>query len=678
MRLIIGHRGAGKTSWLKVIQEAFRKKGLQALCLDLDREVERASGQTAAEIFSSKGEAAWRKWERAVFKKLAAGLAHKKSPVFIALGAGFRFSPGFKPEGSVIWLRRPTDSSGRVFFGRPRLQPEKAPLKEHQDLYKKRELYCQSRADEVFIRREGSAGLELSDSLFLGLEAFQAKGGRKAGRKTGAAPGKSLFPSVKSRPFSLRLNPEDLPKNPGLWREFLQKRLDWGIQLFELNDESADGAFAQKIRGILPDRRLLFSSQKSRRRLSALPRGKNPGKKPGKTLWSWDLSLGEPPKGASVLALHKRAAGRLGPSLGKLSAYKNHHLKLAVKIFNLRELKAAYDWQREDPQNRSFLPRSSDGRWRWFRAAFGPRMGLHFIRERETAAAADQPFFSEALHFAKALRQRQKAGSAKGPPALAAVIGHPIEFSATPAEHDDFFRRQRGIPVLSVPIKERGLTKESLGILRDLGFVFFAVTSPLKRRAFLFADRAGESARRMEAANTLILQRGKWLAFNTDIEGFSPLRELNSRGPGRLSAAVWGGGGVRLVLRWLLPAAGFYSARTGKPLQESGRFKHPGIMRQQPESPKKSAGQSARAGSLTLEPPPDTLIWAVGRKRMDEGCLWPPRHWAPRRIIDLNYSEDSPGREYALKAKGEYQSGWGFFKRQAAGQRELFARFYKP
>lgn len=669
MRLIIGHRGAGKTSWLKAIQEAFRKKGLQALCFDLDREAERASGKTAAEIFS-QGEAAWRKWERAAFEKLAKNPALKKKHVFVALGAGFQLPAGYRPEGSVIWLRRPTDSSGRIFFDRPRLLPDKAPLKEHQALYKKRELYYQSLADEVFIRREHFAGPEPADSLFLGLEAFKA-------RKSGAPRGGPELSG--SRPFILRLNPEDLPKNPGLWREFLQKRLGWGIRLFELNDESADGAFAQKIRGILPDERLLFSSQKSRRRLAALLRNKKPEKKRGKKLWSWDLSLGEPPKGASVLTLHKRAGGRLKPALDRLSAYKNHHLKLAVRIFNLRELKAAYDWQREDPQNRSFLPRSSDGRWRWFRAAFGPRMSLHFIRERESSGCLDQPFFSEALHFAEALRPRQKSRSsrsAKDPPALAAVTGCPIEFSATPAEHDDFFRRQMGIPVLSLPIKERELTKESLSILRSLGFVFFAVTSPLKRRAFLCADEAGESARQAEAANTLILHRGKWLAFNTDLEGLSPLRDLSPRGPGGKGAAVWGGGGVRPVLRRLLPAAGFYSARTGNILKRAAPSEHPDLMPQ--KSLRKKPGQSGFEKSLTLGPPPDTLIWAVGRRRMNEGCLWPPRHWTPRRIIDLNYSEDSPGREYALAVKGEYQSGWGFFKRQAARQRELFARFCKP
>ena len=272
MRFIIGHRGAGKTSWLKIIQEICRAKG--AFCFDLDQEAGRAAGKTVSRLFK-EGEGVFRRWEQKAFHKITSDKALAGKRVFIALGAGFRFPGGKKPEGScAIWLRRPGDSAGRVFFDRPALQPDKSPFQEYQSLYKERDSYYQSLADEVFIRQEHFKEPQLSDSLFLGME------------------------KLPRRIFALRLDPKGLPKEAARREEFLRRRLDWGVRLFELHDESASLAFIEEMRAILPEERLLFSSQSSRRFCSL----KN------KKLWSWDLSLGKPPEGVSIAALHSRSA----------------------------------------------------------------------------------------------------------------------------------------------------------------------------------------------------------------------------------------------------------------------------------------------------------------------------------------------------------------------------------
>ena len=145
--------------------------------------------------------------------------------------------------------------------------------------------------------------------------------------------------------------------------------------------------------------------------------------------------MGEPPEAVNILALHDRSKKELKTLLKEFSFYKNKHLKLAIEIFNFKELKTAYDWYCEDPKNRSFLPRSKEGAWLWFRQAFGPKMFLHFIKERsiplmekadKSFAVLDQPFLSEAVPF---LKQRK---------ALAGVLGDPIQFSATPGEQNKF------------------------------------------------------------------------------------------------------------------------------------------------------------------------------------------------------------------------------------------------
>ena len=88
-----------------------------------------------------------------------------------------------------------------------------------------------------------------------------------------------------------------------------------------------------------------------------------------------------------------------------------------------------------------------------------------------------------------------------------------------------------------------------------------------------------------------------------------------------------------------------------------------------------TAFYSAQTGKLLKgsEQNPELVIWAVGRSRMSL-CSAPPQNWKPLYVLDLNYTEDSPGREYAVKTKAQYLSGWLWFKTQAQAQRVLFEK----
>src|SRR5690606_3404672 len=104
--------------------------------------------------------------------------------------------------------------------------------------------------------------------------------------------------------------------------------------------------------------------------------------------------------------------------------------------------------------------------------------------------------------------------------------------------------------------------------------------------------------------------------------------------------AVWGGGGTRAMIRQVLPNAHFYSARSGEPVKSSN-----------------------------ASDAPDVVIWAVPRSRMQDS-RWPEAAWRPRFVVDLNYTMDSPGREYAAKIpEVHYKSGLQMFKVQAEEQR---------
>ena len=66
-KVIIGHRGVGKTELLKRHQSYFSN----VTHLDLDLEIEKTSGQSIATIFSNFGENYFRKLEIDTFNKLS-------------------------------------------------------------------------------------------------------------------------------------------------------------------------------------------------------------------------------------------------------------------------------------------------------------------------------------------------------------------------------------------------------------------------------------------------------------------------------------------------------------------------------------------------------------------------------------------------------------------------------
>ena len=90
--LIIGHRGVGKTSFLRRLHARYP----EVRCVDLDEEMARAEG-TSIEGLWTRGEAAFRQLERATLESLVGASA---GPLCVALGAGFKGPP---PAGSHVF-----------------------------------------------------------------------------------------------------------------------------------------------------------------------------------------------------------------------------------------------------------------------------------------------------------------------------------------------------------------------------------------------------------------------------------------------------------------------------------------------------------------------------------------------------------------------------------------------
>lgn len=131
-------------------------------------------------------------------------------------------------------------------------------------------------------------------------------------------------------------------------------------------------------------------------------------------------------------------------------------------------------------------------------------------------------------------------------PKLAGVCGWPIHHSLSPILHSHWLRevgvRGAYVPFMVKPWEAR----TAFETLKKTTIAGLNVTLPLKMEAFLAADERTEDAQRIGAANCLYVRRGKLIAHNTDLQGFSdPLRARRSVDDlAAMSALVIGAGGA--------------------------------------------------------------------------------------------------------------------------------------
>lgn len=340
----------------------------------------------------------------------------------------------------------------------------------------------------------------------------------------------------------------------------------------------------------------------------------------GVAFHDWALELGPPSFVPEIVSLHQREK-RLSDTFKKIGEYRDSIQKLAVTINTFSELLEGHRWWRKDPDRRSFLPSSEFGRWQWYRQLFGPQMPIHFFREGD-GSGPDQPFLWQTLTTPK-----WTAG-------FAAVLGSPILHSWTPAFQREFLD-MFAIPTVAIDVSEDEWDS-AMPALQELGLRLAAVTSPLKIKAFQLAKELTPEARQFSSVNTLAYTERGWYGHNTDSYGLQALLRGEFSNP-EIKIVVWGGGGTREMLRQALPGAEFVSARVGKPLTS-----------------------------------PVNLVWAAGRNREFK---WPEPPLYVQSVVDLNYSEDSPGREIAIRAGAPYKSGETMFIHQGLQQREFWKRF---
>jgi shikimate 5-dehydrogenase len=417
------------------------------------------------------------------------------------------------------------------------------------------------------------------------------------------------------------------------WESFKSRFVSCDLDMIELRDDFLTPDQIRQIVTELPQLSFLFSFRKDLESSKYWLVGEGRDIL-DKAAWiDWALELGEPteiltqiPKEKIILSSHEKE------TLETLRTYESQvaHCKWAPEVETFEELLQGHRWQKSSPNKRSYLPRSVDGRWYWYRCLQKGQQLLNFWRY-DDGSALDQPSLFQWIS--------SSPNGAAGKSEFAAILGDPVYHSFTPLEQSDFFAK-RGLAVFAVRIP-RDEFSVALPILREMGMRYAAVTSPHKHSA------AELCASELRAVNTLYWSpsRKKWLGTSTDNQGFVELIEgVGMIAPLQKEIFVWGGGGTLEMVEQSIPHASFFASRTGEP----------------------------REGShMSADLQPKIMIWAAPR---GPETLWPPLTWRPAMVFDLNYKEDSMGREYALRCGAHYQSGLTMFQGQAQGQRSFWTK----
>lgn len=650
---IIGHRGTGKT---ELARRWAHWLGARATAVDLDREIERLSGKSTRQLFEEDGEREFRFYERKAFYEMDTESRSRLGAFLVSCGAGFDVRL-LDDSWQKIWVRRETDADGRIFFGRPRLDPELSPREESQRRFVARTPGFEAASDREYWLPEGEQ--DPAEPLWA----------------------QDLFDedSISNIGGTITL----LPK--GNLVAAIARYLRWGVARIEIRDDLfPHETYAQLWEHLfsLPPERLLISFREVHQAEATMAHIKRQLARP-ETIsflldWSFDPRPGmlvqsdflhELPDGLRELLNDSRlgfVASRHQP-LGAdgISAWENLEaellkmrtsvvMKLALPTKDFADLKHGHEWMMRSPSTRIFLPMSTDhegtpatrARWTWYRLwrGSGVPQALNFWRDG-AGSAIDQPSFSSWWR-----RERFASDVTGVSRPFAAVLGDPVHHSRTPLEHDRFFTSY-GLPVFAISVR-RDEAETAFLLLEQMGLRAAAVTSPLKESASqFFVNRHGETESREYLAgpvNTLVRTAPGWTATSTDAAGFEALwkeaEDVISQLKLSCDVVVWGGGGVLPALEPVL----------SRVTAQGGRVQH------------LRASQPAELGWT-----PSIVIWASGAQR----GAW-PTGFQPRLVVDLSYTDDSEARAIAIEAKSRYISGLTMFRVQAEQQREFWLKHF--
>ena len=217
--------------------------------------------------------------------------------------------------------------------------------------------------------------------------------------------------------------------------------------------------------------------------------------------------------------------------------------------------------------------------------------------------------------------------------ALYGVTGWPLEKTRSPELHNAAFANEDEDAVM-VPFPAK-TAKEAFAFMKAMGMRGMAVTIPHKFEIMPLLDKIDKFAKKVGAVNTVVCENGKYVGYNTDVEGFAEALSAFAGTLSGKSAALLGDGGAAQAVKVALKELGV-------------KFKV--FHRETPPQ-----GFDILVNATPVDPIPDYKF--TGREL----------------VYDLRYvPEVTPLMARAAKAGCRVENGFSMLKSQARGQQRHF------
>ena len=216
---------------------------------------------------------------------------------------------------------------------------------------------------------------------------------------------------------------------------------------------------------------------------------------------------------------------------------------------------------------------------------------------------------------------------------LFGVTGWPLAKTRSPELHNAAFLAEDE-DALMIPYPSK-TAREAFAFMRAMDMKGIAVTIPHKQDIIPLLDGVDASARKIGAVNTVLLEEGRYVGYNTDVEGFAAALSAFAGEVKGKTVAVLGDGGAAQAVKAALAALGakfeVFHRRTPPP------------------------GFDIIVNATPVDPIPDYVF--------DGSEL----------VYDLGYvPETTPLMKRAAEAGCRVENGFGMLQAQACGQRRIW------